>query len=304
MPFLAAGAAFVDRSGTVLAADRGFLASFGVPASDATAALRARAEETPDLRALLAGDGPGVARVAGVDGPLDVERVPASGGALLVLRDPRAIDRDEHALRSQLFGRVVAGVAHDIKNPLNAMSLQLALLGDKLEGAGVVSQAASGHLAALREQIARVNEVLRRLVDATDPSAQLGYTDLGALVADVGCLFGYEARRRRIEVAPMDGHPAPVRTRCEPARVGRLVLAMYGRALASTPDGGRLAARAEGWGAEAAVAVEHTMGDPEDDLRYDTDLLAAGAEALGGRLERRDSERRMERLVLVVPGYE
>jgi hypothetical protein len=77
---------------------------------------------------------------------------------------------------------------------------------------------------------------------------------------------------------------------------------MYGRALASTPDGGRLAARAEGWGAEVAVAVEHTAGDPEGDLRYDTELLAAGAEALGGRLEQTGGERQMERLVLVVPG--
>jgi signal transduction histidine kinase len=245
-----------------------------------------------------------VARVAGADGPLDVERIPAAGGALLVLRDPRAADRDEHALRSQLFGRLVAGVAHDIKNPLNAMSLQLALLGDKLEGASGASQAASGHLAALRDQIARVNEVLRRLVDVTDPSAQLGYTDLGALVTDIGCLFAYDARRRRIEVAAVDVRAGPVRTRCEPARIGRLVLAMYGRALACTPDGGRLAARAEGWGAEAAVAVEHTTGDPEGDLRYDTELLAAAAEALGGRLERTSGERRMERLLLVVPGNE
>jgi signal transduction histidine kinase len=299
MPLPAAGAAFVDRSGIVLAADRGFLASFGV---EAAGALRAQAEASPELRALLAGEGPDVARVAGADGPFEVERVSAAGGALLVVRDPRAGDRGEHALRSQLFGRVIAGVAHDIKNPLNAMSLQLALLGDKLEGAGSLSQAASGHLAALREQIARVNEVLRRLVDVTDPSAQLGYTDLGALLADVGCLFGYEARRRRVEVAPLDGHAGPVRTRCDPGRLARLVVAMYGRALASTPDGGRLAARAEGWGAEVAVAVEHTAGDPEGDLRYDTELLAAGAEALGGRLEQTGGERQMERLVLVVPG--
>jgi hypothetical protein len=48
--------------------------------------------------------------------------------------------------------------------------------------------------------------------------------------------------------------------------------------------------------------VEHTAGDPEGDLRYDTELLAAGAEALGGRLEQTGGERQMERLVLVVPG--
>src|SRR6266545_4252045 len=99
-------------------------------------------------------------------------------------------DGAEHALRSQVMGRVVAGVAHDIKNPLNAMSLQLALLADKLEGTAGAREA-EGHLAALRDQIGRVNEVLRRLVDVTDPAAPLGYLDLGVLLDDVTSLFAY-----------------------------------------------------------------------------------------------------------------
>src|SRR5512133_2402934 len=224
MPLLAAGAAFVDRSGAVLAADRGFLARLGLEVPDADAALRARAETSPELRALLSGDGPSVARVPGRDGQVEVERVPAAGGALLVVHVPGAVDDGEHALRSQVLGRVVAGVAHDIKNPLNAMSLQIALLGDKLEGcAGEATRAADGHLGSLREQIARVNEVLRRLIDVTDPPAPLGYTDLVSLLADVACLFGYDARRRRIDMV-VEPRAGAARTACDPVRVGRLVL--------------------------------------------------------------------------------
>jgi signal transduction histidine kinase len=301
MPFLAAGAAFIDGSGAVVAADRGFLAGLGV--ADAGAALRARAESSPELLALLAGDGPAVASLVGPDGPVEVERVPAAGGALLVLRDPRAADRAEHALRSELFGRVVAGVAHEIKNPLNAMSLQLALLGDKLEGAADASRAAAGHLGALREQIGRVNEVIRRLVDVTDPPAPLGYTDVGALLADVACLFGYEVRRRRIDAAPVEVRGGAVRTRCDPGRMGRLVLSLYGRALALTPDGGRLAARAEAVRGETVITVDHATGDPGDDIQYEVDPSAAAAEALGGRLERARGEG-TERLTLAVPGNE
>jgi signal transduction histidine kinase len=299
MPVLAAGAAFVDGSGAVVAADRGFLATLGVAAGDPGAVLRARAEASPELRALLAGDGPAVASLDGPDGPLELERVPAEGGALLVVRDPRAGDRVEHALRSQVLGRLVAGVAHDIKNPLNAMSLQLALLGDKLDGVAA-NQAAAGHLGALRDQIGRVNEVLRRLVDVTDPAAPLGYTDVGALLGDVATLFAYDARRRRIELS-LDAHPGAVRTRCDPARVGRLVLVLYGRAMGLTPDGGRFAARAEVREAEAAVVIEHTAGDPDGDLGYDTEVLASGAAALGGRLERTMGEQRIERLILTMP---
>ncbi len=208
-------------------------------------------------------------------------------------------DGAEHALRSQVMGRIVAGVAHDIKNPLNAMSLQLALLGDKLEGtAGAVE--AAGHLAALRDQIGRVNDVLRRLVDVTEPAAPLGYIDLGRLLADVGTLFSCEARRRRIDLA-VEAHPGSVGTRCDPARVGRLVLGLYGRALALTPDGGRFAARAEARGGEAVVAIEHATGDPDGDLGYETEVLAAGAAALGGRFERAQDDHRTERLALTLP---
>jgi signal transduction histidine kinase len=303
MPLLAAGAAFVDRSGAVLAADRGFRARLGLEVADADEAFRARAAASPELRALLSGDGPAVARVPGADGQVEVERVPAAGGALLVLHDPVAGDEGEHALRSLVLARVLAGVAHDIKNPLNAMSLQLALLGDKLEGAADASRAAGGHLASLRDQIARVNEVLRRLVDVVDPPAPLGYTDLVALLADLGCLFGYEVRRRRIDVAAVH-HAGTARSPCEPARLGRLVLVLYGRALASTPDGGRFAARAETRDGEAVVTIEHTTPETDGEFQDDAHLLAAGAEALGGRLERTGGDERTERFTLVVPGNE
>jgi signal transduction histidine kinase len=303
MTLVAAGAAFVDRSGAVLAADRGFLSRLGAADGDVDAALRAHAASSPELRALLDGDGPGVASVPGPEGPVQVERVPSSGGWLLVVRDPHGDDRPEHALRSQVIGRVVAGVAHDIKNPLNAMSLQLALLGDKLEGAGAASEAAAVHLAALRDQIGRVNEVVRRLSEATEPTAPLGYVDVGALLFDVTTLFGYEARRRRIEVV-VEAHPGAARTGSEPGRLARLVVGLCGKAISLTPDGGRVAGRAEARGPEVAVVVDHGIGDPGDDLGYDGEVLAAGAAALGGRFERTRVEERTERLALLVPRYD
>jgi hypothetical protein len=156
------------------------------------------------------------------------------------------------------------------------------------------------HLGALRDQVGRVNEVLRRLTEATDPTAPLGYVDVGALLADVAHLFGYEARRRRLEVT-VDAHAGTVRTRRDAARVGRLVVGLCGRALVLTPDGGRVGVRAEVRAGDAAVVVEHTTGDPGEDLGYETEVLAAGALALGGRLERTPIEQRTERLTLLIP---
>ena len=156
-PF-AGGAAFVDRSGAVVAADAGFLSRLALPAGDPTGALRARAESEPELRALLAGDGPSTLRLRRADGTTtELERVAADGGVLLVARAGELDEWLEHAMRSQGMGRVAGGIAHDIKNPLNAMSLQIALLGDKLSSSADASGTAASHLRALLDQIGRVN---------------------------------------------------------------------------------------------------------------------------------------------------
>jgi signal transduction histidine kinase len=299
MPSAATGVAFVDRSGTLVAADRGFLGALGVvDGADATAALRARAEASPALRAFLSGDGPPVASLDGPGGPVELSRTLADGGALLVARPQADAERLEHAARSLALTRVAAGVAHDIKNPLNAMALQIALLSEKLASVGDAAAAAAAHLGPLRDQIGRVNEVVRRLLDVADPSAPLGFTDLGGLTADAAALLGHDARRRRVEIA-LDA-PAGVKTRCEPARVGRLVLALVHRALAGTPEGGRLAIRVEGDGEEARVVLEHAGADRGAALGYDSEVASEGARALGGRLE---VERGVdgERVVLALP---
>ena len=302
-PF-ARGVAFVDRSGTVLAADAGFVSQLGLDERDVSAALRARAEAEPELRALLAGDGPGVTRTVGPSGDVEVERVPSGAdalGALVLVRPPRCEEHLEHAMRSQGLTRLVAGVAHDIKNPLNAMALQIALLTDKLAGSGDALASSASHLAALRDQIGRVNEVVRRFLDVTDPSAPLGYTDVSALVADTASLFGHDARRRRVELA-VDAAPS-VRTRCDPGRVSRLVVGLFYRALVETPERGRLAIHVAGEGPDVRVSIEHTIAEPDPELRYYTDVAAAAAAALGGDFAR-SGDSGIERVSLRLPRNE
>lgn len=278
------GAAFIDGAGAIVGADPGFVAALGLAADDPGGALRARAASSPELQAVLAGPGHAVVRVLGALGePVELERVPAGAGALLVTRSPRSAEWLEHALRSEGLTRVAAGLAHDIKNPLNAMALQLALLTDKLSAPGDATAASAGHLAALRDQIGRVNEVVRRFLDVTDPSAPLGYTDVGALVADAASLFGHDARRRRVELV-VEAPRSTVGTRCDPARVGRLVLGVVARALEETPEGGRLSVRTVSEGEHAVVRIAHGAGDPDPENRYDSEVMASAVESLGGVL--------------------
>ena len=63
-------------------------------------------------------------------------------------------------MRSIALGRVASGIVHDIKNPLNAMALQIALLGEKLSSVPDAASSAAGNLSALRDQVASVRCLL------------------------------------------------------------------------------------------------------------------------------------------------
>ncbi len=209
-------------------------------------------------------------------------------------QDPEA----EHALRSRVLARVLAGAVHDVRTPLGTMVMKLQLLRDTAGEGGLPGQLPQ-HLRVLDAQVERITEILRKVSSALEPPAPLGWVDVAALLADVAGALGYEARCRGVEVA-LEARTGAVRGGADPEAVGRLVLCAYGRALAGTPSGGRLAARALSRGGAAVVELERTPGDPGDGLGYDWDVLAAAAESLGGKLERtRDAA--TERVTLALP---
>ncbi len=286
----ATGAAYLDRTGAVLAADTGFLAALRLAPHDPTGAFRERAESTPALRAFALGQGPDVLQLDLGDGLLELHREAGGGGGVLVtVRTPRLQECLEQCERSGALTRVIGGVAHDIKNPLNAMALQLAILSEKLSVEDERAVATAPHLAALREQVVRVNEVLRRFLDVTDPGAPLGYVELGGMVADVAGLFAHEARRRRIQLVA-EPPRGVARTAGDPARVGRLLLILVAGAMASTPDGGRVEANVEIDDGQAILRLSHAVGDGERESGYDRGVVAAAAAALGATLTEREEE--------------
>ena len=187
----------------------------------------------------------------------------------------------EHAMHSLALSRLAGGIAHDVKNPLNAMALQLALLGDKIGAAGEpLATACAGNLASLKNQIGRVNEVVRRLADVSDPPSGTGF-DLGQVATDVATLFVHEARRRRVELA-VEVAPGGASARGDPGRAARLLLGLCWRAL-SHAEGGKLLVRAAHDGDEALFLLEHAPGtDPA--LAWIVEAAVAAARDMGGTL--------------------
>lgn len=299
MPLLSRGAALVDLDGALLAADPGFLAALGLPAPGAAGALRERAAGEPALAALLGGAGPDALELAGARGePLRLERLGAPAGHLLVLRAAPDAEGLEHAARSRGLPQLAGGLSHDVNGPLNTMTLQLALLGEKLaEAAG--GRLAAGHLGALQDQVTRIARMVRRFREVVDPVAQIGGLDLAAQAAEVLALLGHDLHRRSIHLA-LEAPPGLARTGAPPERTARLVLGLLQQAAASTPDGGSLAVQVEARGDQATLTVTHALGAARPELGYDLEVAAGAAAALGGRLAWTSEEGRA-RVTLELP---
>jgi signal transduction histidine kinase len=216
-----------------------------------------------------------------------------------------ALDADpaEAALRVRVLARVVAGIVHDIRTPLGTMLMKLQLLRDAIAGEAGLSETVAGHLRVLDSQIERMTEMVRKVASTVDPPTPLGSVDLGALVADVAGALGYEAKLRTIELT-VEPRAVAVRTPAEPSGVGQLVLCLMGRALATTPQGGRVVARVVSRGGAAVVEVEQTAGAGDAPGGYDVSVLTTSAIALGGQLEHGPGGQGLERTTLTLPGNE
>jgi signal transduction histidine kinase len=122
-------------------------------------------------------------------------------GALVSLRDYESFQRFESQwdLSKKLadLGRITSGIAHEVKNPLNAMVIHLEILRSKVES-GVD---ASAHLEILDSEIKRLDRVVQTFLNFTRPvDVHLAPVDLNAIVSQVVALASTEASGRGVSI--------------------------------------------------------------------------------------------------------
>jgi signal transduction histidine kinase len=132
-------------------------------------------------------------------------------GALVTIRDAgtRAQLEDQIAVATRLaaLGRITSGVAHEVRNPLNAMVLQLEILKAKLAERGA---AVKPQLDTLSSEIRRLDRVVKTFLDFTRPvELHLSDTDLEELVQEVFTLAEPQARQNHVRLVIEKDGPAP-----------------------------------------------------------------------------------------------
>ena len=170
-----------------------------------------------------------------------VEAQDQSVASLVTLRDAstRAQLEDQLDITAKLaaLGRLTSGVAHEVKNPLNAMVLQLEILKSKLEGH--VEQV-KPQLEILSSEIRRLDRVVRTFLDFTRPvELHPTDTDIESLVREVFTLAEPHAQKGNVQLLlEPNGALPPVRLDRDLIKQALLNLVLNG--CQAMPSGGQL----------------------------------------------------------------
>jgi PAS domain S-box-containing protein len=158
---------------------------------------------------------------------------------------------------------VLAIVSHDLRNPLNTISLGLATMRDLPPDRQQIA------VATVRRAVDRMNRLIQDLLDVTRLGAgrklpfNLQDVDVLAVVAEACEAFRAEAQSKRVRLEAPTADPLPA-VRADRDRVLQVLSNLLGNALKFTPEDGQVTVSARGIDDAVEVQVADTgPGIPE-----------------------------------------
>jgi signal transduction histidine kinase len=219
-------------------------------------------------------------------------------GVMLIVRDLAYLSQVESTVRYSrklvALGRLSAGVAHEVKNPLNAMMIHLELLkqqfvlrppvADRRAAQGGTAVAAAvapqvnadqalQHVDVIAAEIRRLDEVVQGFLKFTRPEdLKLQPVKLATLLDEVVPIVRPEADRTGVQlVVACDGG---LDVNGDPAMLRQAFLNLALNACQAMPNGGTLNIRcaAERGGRVSVTFTDTGVGIPPEDLKRIFDL--------------------------------
>ncbi|HWO00522.1 MAG TPA: ATP-binding protein [Blastocatellia bacterium] len=162
-------------------------------------------------------------------------------GVLVSIRDYESFRKYESQwdLSKKLadLGRITSGIAHEVKNPLNAMVIHLEILRSKLDSG---SSDPKPHLEILDSEIKRLDRVVQTFLNFTRPiDIHLEPLDLNSIVSQVATLASTEAEEMGVTI---NTHlsPAPLLIKGDSDMLTQVLLNIIINGCQAMPEGGPL----------------------------------------------------------------
>jgi PAS domain S-box-containing protein len=200
-------------------------------------------------------------------------------GSVLVFRDLSVKRKTEQEVReseqASHLAKVASAMAHEFRNPLNSLGLNLEMLSEDLGNLpGKAVKELSAMVEVIRRQVDRlteINETYRQF--ARLPYLDLREADLAKVALDFSIFTHHEAKMRGVRVT-LNVPPEPLKFRFDEKAIWEVLLNLVKNAYEAMPTGGDLAisvCRRDHW---ACLSVKDTgHGIPEKDRGHIFDEL-------------------------------
>jgi two-component system sensor histidine kinase HydH len=141
------------------------------------------------------------------------------------------------AQRLSSLGTLAAGVAHDVRNPLNAIKLLSSHAMDSVESDPAI---ASLQLQTIRREVDRLDDIVTGFLSlAKERELQIEPTPIDSLLEECARLVQEDARARKVEIIT-DLRASNVSLMIDPKQTKRALLNVLINALEASPEGGRV----------------------------------------------------------------
>ena len=177
------------------------------------------------------------------------------------------------AVRYGAVPTLMDSMMHDVRNPLNALAIHLEVLSEKLKvETGQVPPSQEKNLKAMREQIQRVDGILRMFAEfVVHRAAAPGEADLSEVTTRALGVLGHESRKRRVQTQV--AVEAGVRVRLQdPSELGFFLVQVLLRAFRRADGGGSVRVLVRMDGPSAVLEVEDSGGATDEPV---PDVVAA-----------------------------
>jgi signal transduction histidine kinase len=213
-------------------------------------------------------------------------------GILVVVRNLAYVSRMQSTIaysrKLVALGRLTAGIAHEVKNPLNAMMIHLELLRTKIRksalvpvgsGTGIAEAARPDdpllqHVEVIETEIRRLDEVVQGFLKFTRPEdLRLQAVRISALIEEVRPMLKPQARENNVRIV-VETPDDQLAINGDSAMLRQAILNLALNACQAMPHGGTLRiTTAPAPNNRVAVRVEDTgVGIPPEDLDRIFDL--------------------------------